>query len=74
MRVRQSYQGRTRTLLDTADHELARIALALHACAARAGTITEIVDDHGAVIDARVSERRAVYRAIRPPRQGRLFA
>jgi hypothetical protein len=64
--------GRTRIVADTLDAELARIAFTLHSTAARAGMRTELVCD-GAVIDVRVSERRAVYRAARAPRQGRLF-
>lgn len=69
MRVRVN----SRVVLDTDDEELARITYSLRRGGSRAGSRVEMIDGAGAVVASHVVERRLVYRAVRPPRQGSLF-
>ncbi len=74
MRVTQTIGGRTRTVLETADAEAARVAYFVASTAARRGTMTELVDDQGETVDARISDRARSFKAARiGPRQRALF-
>lgn len=74
VRVTQTIGGRTRTVLETADAEAARVAYFVASTAARRGTMTELVDDQGETVDARISDRARSFKAARiGPRQRALF-
>ena len=62
------------TVLETADAEAARVAYFVASTAARRGTMTELVDDQGETVDARISDRARSFKAARiGPRQRALF-
>lgn len=60
--------GAWATLHEEADEGDARIAFALRRTTAPAGRTTELLAPSGAVLASDVSDRRRVYKAVRPRR------